>query len=64
MNGKGSNWGLKGYEVPKKNYDHIQMKRDKENYKIAINKKKAPKPSKINRNQKRGDFLDHVIKKT
>lgn len=38
VSGKGNDWGIKGYEVPKKYHDHIRMKEDKENFEIAINK--------------------------
>ena len=58
VSGKGNDWGIKGYEVPKKNYDPARMKQDKENFEIAVNKKKAPKPKKADMTTKRGDFLE------
>lgn len=52
VSGKGNDWGIKGYEVPKKTYDPIKMKEDKENFEIAVNKKKRPKPKKIDKSVK------------
>lgn len=62
--GKGDDWGIKGYEVPKYYHDPIRMKENKENFDIAVNKKKPPKPKKIDMKKKRGDFLEEIIKKT
>lgn len=42
VSGKGNNWGIKGYEVPRQYHDSIKLKEEKENYEIANNKKKAP----------------------
>lgn len=64
VSGRNNAWGINGYEVPKKIYDPIKMKQDKEYFAIATNKAKKPQPKKLDMNVKRGDIIEKEIKRT
>lgn len=58
VSGKNTSGGLQGYEIKKKYLDPLKMKQGKENFEMAVNKKKRPKPKKLDMSVKRGDILE------
>ncbi len=50
--------------MPIKHHDSVKMRKNKENYLYAVNKKKRPKQKKIDKTVKRGDYLLSIKKKS
>lgn len=70
VRGSDSNWGIEGYEVPRKYYDYHQVKWEQERYKMLQKPKADWPPEKWKKDEetgkpippKRPNYLDQVIK--
>lgn len=57
-------WGIPGYDLPREHFDHKTHALNEKNFSISIGKAKRDKQADINKDAKRGDFLEQIIKVT
>ena len=53
-------WGIKGYEVPKENFDHVKHAEETEKFLVACGKKKRTGKKDVDKTAQRGGLFNQI----